>query len=301
MQKKPGFILPVQALACFVVVFGFALSSNIVAQESCAEAPAIGLEAISGSTRGAPRSGDSDCGRSGNSPSNWFRFTAETDSRVLVTTCGSDFDTVLSVYPGCPGDEDNEITCNDDACAAGSRQSEVEFDATAGAEYLIRLAGYRGATGDYTLELALKGDGPGPEPVTCEDALEVGIADTVEGSTSGRKSTGSASCGSSSRSPDVIFRHVATQACLLTATTCGSGYDTVLSIHSGCPPSEENELVCNDDSCGLQSTAAYEVEAGESYWIRVSGYNGASGSFTLGLSCAEPPPVGEGADSPSRA
>ncbi len=300
MQKKPGFVLPVQAIACFVVFFGLALSSNVTAQDSCAEAAAIGLETISGSTRGAPRSGDSDCGRSDNSASNWFRFTAETDSRVLVTTCGSDFDTVLSVYSGCPGDEDNELSCNDDACEAGSRQSEVEFDASAGTEYLVRLAGYRGATGDYTLELGSKGAGPEPEPepepVTCEDAQEIDITDTVEGSTSGLKSTGSASCGSSSRSPDVIFRHVATQACLLTATTCGSGYDTVLSIHSDCPPSEENELVCNDDSCGLQSTAAYEVEAGESYWIRVSGYNGASGSFTLGLSCAEPPPVGEGAD-----
>ena len=188
--------------------------------------------------------------------------------------------------------------CNDDACAQGSRQSEVEFDARAGVEYLLRVAGYRGATGDYTLEVSMKGAGPGPapEPVSCEDAQEIGISDTVEGSTSEQKSIGEASCGSSSRSPDMVFRHVATQDCLLTATTCGSGYDTVLSIHSGCPPSEENELVCNDDSCGLQSTAGYEVEAGETYWIRVSGYNGASGSFTLGLSCAEPPPVGEGAD-----
>ena len=199
MQKKPGFVLPVQAIACFVVFFGLALSSNVTAQDSCAEAAAIGLETISGSTRGAPRSGDSDCGRSDNSASNWFRFTAETDSRVLVTTCGSDFDTVLSVYSGCPGDEDNELSCNDDACEAGSRQSEVEFDASAGTEYLVRLAGYRGATGDYTLELGSKGAGPGPEPepVTCEDAQEIDITDTVEGSTSGLKSTGSASCGSS--------------------------------------------------------------------------------------------------------
>lgn len=300
MQKKSGWFIPVQAIACFVLFSGLFASGSLVAQDSCAEAAGIGIESINGSTRGAPRSGDSDCGRSGNSPSHWFRFSAETATRVMVSTCGSDFDTVLSVYPGCPGEEDNEITCNDDACAAGSRQSEIEFDAAAGEEYLVRLAGYRGDTGDYTLELTSKGDGPGPDPEpgpeTCDEVQEVGITDTVEGDTSGLKNTGSASCGSSSRSPDAIFRHVATEACLLTASTCGSEYDTVLSIHSGCPPTEENELVCNDDSCGLQSTAAYEVEAGESYWIRVSGYNGASGSFTLGLSCAEPPVVGEGAD-----
>ncbi len=300
MQKKSGWFIPVQAVACFVLFSGLSASGSLVAQDSCAEAAGIGIESINGSTSGAPRGGGSDCGRSDNSPSHWFRFSAETASRVMVSTCGSDFDTVLSVYPGCPGEEDNEITCNDDACAAGSRQSEVEFDAAAGEEYLIRLAGYRGDTGDYTLEVASKGDGPGPdpepEPENCEDVREVSITDTVEGDTSELKNTGSASCGSSARSPDAIFRHVATEACLLTASTCGSAYDTVLSIHSGCPPTEENELACNDDSCSLQSTVAYEVEAGESYWIRVSGYNGASGDFTLGFGCAEPPPVGEGAD-----
>ena len=298
MQKKPGLFLPVQASACFVLFSILATSGSIVAQDSCAEAAGIGIETITGSTSGAPRGGESDCGRSDDSPSHWFRFTAEADTRMMVSTCGSDFDTVLSVYSGCPGAEDNEITCNDDACSAGSRQSDVEFDATAGEEYLIRLAGYRGETGDYTLEVASEGDGPGPdpEPVNCEDVQEVDITDTVEGDTSGLKNTGSASCGSSARSPDAIFRHVATQACLLTLSTCGSSYDTVLSIHSGCPPTEENELACNDDSCALQSTVGYEVEPGESYWIRVSGYNGASGNFTLGLSCAEPPPMGDGAD-----
>lgn len=291
MKKRHGFFFPLQAMACAIVFAGLVAGGSIAAQDSCGNAAGVGSETISGSTQGAARSGDSDCGRSGNSPSHWYRFSAEAGGQVVVRTCGSDFDTVLSVYSDCPGEEANELTCNDDTCNV---QSEVEFTAVEGGEYLIRVAGYRGDTGNYTLAVASQGDVP--EPETCEDVPEVAITDTAEGNTGGAANTGSASCGSSTRSGDAVFRHVATQECLLTASTCGSDYDTVLSIHSGCPPTEANQLACNDDACDLQSTVAYEVEAGESYWIRVAGYNGATGGFTLGLSCSEPPPVGEGAD-----
>ena len=291
MEKRPGFFFPLPAVVCAIVLVGFVTSGRISAQASCNGAAGIGIETVTGSTRGAAREGDSDCGRSENSPSHWYKFSAETSLRVMVSTCGSDFDTVLSVYSECPGEEDNEITCNDDACGV---QSEVEFEATAGGEYLIRLAGYRGDTGNYTLAVASQG--AAPDPQNCEDVQDVGITDTVDGNTSQLPNTGSASCGSSTRSGDAIFRYEATQACLLTASTCGSAYDTVLSIHSGCPPTAANQLSCNDDACDLQSTVAHEVEAGENYWIRVAGYNGATGSFSLGLSCSEPPPVGDGAD-----
>ena len=89
---------------------------------------------------------------------------------------------------------------------------------------------------------------------------------------------------------------MAAAPCLLVASTCSSGYDTVLSIHSECPPTNANQLACNDDACDLQSTIAYEVEAGTTYFIRIAGYNGASGDYSLELSCSDPPVEGEGAD-----
>ena len=178
MRNKRGSSFSLNGLVCSVFLAVFVLQGGLFAQGSCTDAAEIGDETVNGSTQGAPRSGDSDCGRSDNSPSNWYKFTAKANGSVTVRTCGSGYDTVLSVYSGCPGEEDNELSCNDDTCGL---QSEVEFSATDGEEYLVRVAGYRGATGDYTLEVSSGGGGPGPGDIsgkfrtgsvpTCEEVL----------------------------------------------------------------------------------------------------------------------------------
>ena len=163
MRNKLGISFSLNGLACSVFLAVFVLQGGLFAQGSCTDAAEIGDETVNGSTQDAPRSGDSDCGRSGNSPSNWYKFTAKANGSVTVRTCGSDYDTVLSVYSGCPGEEGNELSCNDDTCGL---QSEVEFNATDGGEYLVRVAGYRGATGNYTLEVSSGGGGPGPGDIS---------------------------------------------------------------------------------------------------------------------------------------
>jgi hypothetical protein len=129
----------------------------------------------------------------------------------------------------------------------------------------------------------------------CADAPFVGLG-TYNGSTTGMTDDGDATCGSSANTRDVWFKYRADEDCLLLASTCdGANYDTVLSAHSACPGTEGNELACNDDACGLQSTIGVRLSAGETTWIRVSGFAGAFGSFTLSLTCREPP-VGNGPD-----
>ena len=56
----------------------------------------------------------------------------------------------------------------------------------------------------------------------------------------------------------------------------------MLSIHSGSPGTTANQLACNDDSGGPQSLITnLFVHAGQKYWIRISGKNGAAGNFQL--------------------
>ncbi len=117
----------------------------------------------------------------------------------------------------------------------------------------------------------------------CENAIPI-CNGTVSGSTAGANSDGSASCGASSSSPDVWYSYTPGTSGAVTVDTCGSPYDTVLSIHTGCPGTSGNQLACNDDTCGLQSQVSTTVVGGTTYWIRVSGYNGLSGDFTLILS-----------------
>ncbi|HYE77832.1 MAG TPA: hypothetical protein VEI97_07590, partial [bacterium] len=100
---------------------------------------------------------------------------------------------------------------------------------------------------------------------------------------------GTATCGATAGTRDVWFSYTAPGNCNLTIDTCGSGYDTVLSIHSACPGSGANQLACNDDapagSCAgtLQSYITIPVTAGTTYIIRLGGFGGAFGPFTLNV------------------
>ena len=124
-------------------------------------------------------------------------------------------------------------------------------------------------------------------PDTCVDAIPVCPGTPISDTTVGMSSDGSSSCGTSSSTADVWFSYTPISNGTLTASLCtGTSYDAVLSIHTGCPGSATNELGCDDDGCGSTggpSTVTISVTAGETYLIRVTGYSGAAGNFTLTL------------------
>ncbi|TWT41911.1 hypothetical protein RAS1_30350 [Phycisphaerae bacterium RAS1] len=126
----------------------------------------------------------------------------------------------------------------------------------------------------------------------CLDATTVEPGVTF-GTTIGSSNDGSANCGDSATSPDVWYVYTALEDCVLRLTTCGSTWDTVLSLHTACPGTFLNQLNCNDDSCSYQSAIATPVTAGNTYYIRVAGWRGATGAFQLNVSCNPPqPPIG---------
>ena len=80
---------------------------------------------------------------------------------------------------------------------------------------------------------------------------------------------------------DVWFSYAATGTGTMTVSLCNlAGWDTALQIFSGAC-SGLTSLGCNDDSCATQSSLSVAVTAGQTYRIRVGGYNGATGSFSL--------------------
>lgn len=112
----------------------------------------------------------------------------------------------------------------------------------------------------------------------CADAPVIGYG-TVSGTTVGATNDGDG-CGSSSFTADVWFRFVAPETRTVSVDTFGSGFDTVLSVRTGCPGTGFTR-VCNDDASGLQSAVAFSAVIGTTYWIRVSGFDGATGPFEL--------------------
>jgi hypothetical protein len=133
----------------------------------------------------------------------------------------------------------------------------------------------------------------------CAAAPAICPGTTYFGSTVGMTNDGSASCGSSSTSPDVWFKYTPAASGSAHLETCDSGYDTVLSVHTGCPGTSGNQVGCNDDTgwfgdCGLlptnQSSLTVSVTGGATYYVRVSGASGATGEYALnfvsGPACA---------------
>ncbi len=261
-------------------------ASLAVAADDCLDAVLIADGTSFGDTSDATNDGSASCGSSDASPDVWFRYTAVENGVVRVETCGTSWDTVLSVHSSCPGTAANELACNDDACGL---QSIVEFPVTATTSYLIRVAGFQGASGPFTLTVTPVA---GVEGDDCADAIEIGDG-VWAGNTAQATNDGDATCGSSSSSPDVWFSYTAAADGLVDIQTCGTTWDTVVSVHTACPGTAANELTCNDDACALQSRVLVDAEVGHTYLIRVAGFQGATGPFTLSV---QPFATGEGAD-----
>lgn len=91
---------------------------------------------------------DPEC--AGRSATVWYAFTPTTDMVLEANTFGSNYDTTVSVYTGSPGSL-NQIACNDDA---GSLQSQVIFNATAGVTYYFMVGAFgTGPGGDLVFRL----------------------------------------------------------------------------------------------------------------------------------------------------
>ena len=270
--------------------------------DACLLATQVGVGQTPFNTTNATTDGPTECLESGYNQIGadiWFTFTAVCDGSHTIHTCGSTFDTKIAVYAGstCPTSAGTALACNDDAAAgsacSGTLQSSVTFSATQGSTYLIRVGGYASganppAMGAGTLTVNSPNCGPvPPSNDNCANADWVAAGTPVASSTSLATLDGTATCGASSGTPDVWFRYRPASSASVTVTTCNASipggttnYDTVLSLHSACGGTQ---LACNDDAsgCGLQSRITYSMTANTTYWIRVSGYSGSTGNFSL--------------------
>ncbi|HLP83762.1 MAG TPA: FG-GAP repeat protein, partial [Phycisphaerales bacterium] len=229
-------------------------------------------------------------GSSGNvaqGPDVWFRFSPSCDGNAIFDTFGSDFDTVLSVHSDCPTlFSGNTIVCNDDHtfAAPNNRASLVSFNFTGGETYLIRVSGYNGAKGQFTLRNLIS---YGVSNDNCSNAITVGQGTATFNTCSATDSNLAGSqCGTPRK--DVWYRYISPSNGVITINTCGSSFDTVVNVYTGtqqaCPANPLALVACNDDSTDIcepglsrPSYVQFSAPAGESYMIRVGGFNSESG------------------------
>lgn len=144
---------------------------------------------------------------------------------------------------------------------------------------------------------------PGGE--TCSEAVLVSEG-VYLGDTTFAAPDGNAICAESAASPDLFYSVIPAEDSMLRLSLCGSAFDTMLSVHSGCPGDETTEVACSDDfDCdgdggvqddGYVSELRIRVDAGIEYFVRVSGWTGDRGQYVLDVSFAPIPKFAEGAD-----
>ena len=127
------------------------------ANDDCENAEAIACgDVVEGSTLGATADEAPFCGTGdGSGGGVWYSFSVEEESNVVMSLCGSDYDTKLRVYTGScdelecvAGDDDDE--CDDEFAL----QSTVPFVAEPGVEYLVLVHGFSGNEGNYVLNVS---------------------------------------------------------------------------------------------------------------------------------------------------
>jgi hypothetical protein len=248
-----------------------------------------------GSTTLATNDGTATCGSSSTSRDVWFRYRPQTSGVVVFDTCGSLFNTVLSVRSGsCTG---SQITCNDNSsvCGAGSTNSRLQITAQAGNLYYVRLAGFNNAAGEYTFRVVGGGGLVPPSNDTCATRVNAVLGannfSTVDATTDGPTHASCSFSGNNQITNDIWYSFTAATSGTMTVATCGASFDSKLAVYSGtgCSNFESRLVACNDSGCADDASVSIPVTAGQSFTFRVGGFNGAWGTGVLNVGIAVPP------------
>jgi len=137
--------------------------------DDCSSAAAVGAGVTAFYSGGATGTDISSC-TSNDSQDIWFAYTIPIGyDSVLVYTCGSSFDTGLSLWDACGG---SEIACNDDGTPAGGSTcggstfqsyillTDSALGALEGSTIYIRIAGFAGSSGCGDLNIEELGAPP---------------------------------------------------------------------------------------------------------------------------------------------
>jgi subtilisin family serine protease len=222
----------------------------------------------------------------------WWSWTAPAAGNVMISTEGSDFDTVLAVYTGAGLGTLSLVAEDDDGGMDAT--SRAFFAAAAGETYRIAVDGYAGEQGRIVLNVNLGGEGP-PNDAFQDAELLLGRSQDVRAvNFDATGQAGEPPHAGEAASRSVWWRWTAPASAPVTIATHGSDFDTVLAVYTGGSLPGLSRIAESDDAGGgLTSAVTFAAVAGREYRIAVGGFAGEQGRIQLALdqeATAETPP-----------
>ncbi len=221
----------------------------------------------------------------------WFRFTPTNSGRVRITTTGSSYRTVISVWLG-DGHPLQPVTCAtsgyDTATAAAT------LGVTQGVTYLVKVEA-DGAGGDLVLYAASLDAPPANDNLAAAEEIgELPYSHQVFAEQATREAgERSGSCGGDGEH-GVWYRYAPEADGLLRLDTVDSDFDTVLSVWVGARHPLGQVACQTDNRSPTRPRLTVTVVAGRTYFIRAEPYaswpSSASPPGTLVLNAYVPPP-----------
>jgi hypothetical protein len=270
------WILLTLAAAAAVALAGAATAGATPGNDDFANAIGLG-GASSGTTSGTTVDATDEPGEPGSGLGGvWYTWTAPVSGAVQFDTCAdADFDTVVDVFTGGPLLASLSLVASNDDALCGPKRSLAGFRADAGTTYWIRVSGFNGSRGSFALSWL---DRP-YDDFAAARALSGAfgsIGDSTAGATDEPGDPDPGRLG-------VWYSWVAPGAGDATFETCaGAEFDTVLDVYTGASLATLTPVARNDDDCpGHLSRVTFSAAGGERYSIRVGGFGGAWGAFTL--------------------
>ena len=233
---------------------------------------------------------DGDGSDSGNN-SVWFKFVAWNDGQLVVDSCNTSFDSVLSAYSisdiADPWNDYSWIT-DDDAsatCQDANNPAQVRVGVTEGQTYYIQLDGYYGP-GDNSDYFGLAQLNWSFNLLTNDDVADAyDMSESNSGSwnndtTSATIEDGELNTYSGVAYSTVWFRWVASANGTLTVDSCYTSFDTVISAYTidaiNDPWNTLNYISGDDASVACAganpATVVVPVESGQTYYFQLDSF-----------------------------
>jgi outer membrane protein assembly factor BamB len=216
----------------------------------------------------------------------WWEWTPATTAAVRLTTTGSAYDTVLTVYTGTGLTGLTPTAANDNDGAAVT--SRIDFTAQAGVTYQISVDGKAGASGLTLLNLGT---------VPANDAFAAPV--TLTGLSDGVTAT-NANCTREPGEPRILtfaggtslwYRWIAPRSGRFHFAATSEDFDPILAVYTGATLTSLTLVTSNDNSGPANSQTAslcsMDAVAGTTYLIAVDSKTASAiGTFTLTVSDA---------------